>query len=137
MDPISVTASIIAIIQLTSKVIEILDVVRNAPNDRARLAIEVSNIYNLLIILRYRLEEGRSNEAWYTAIRSLGVQNGPLDQYKDALEQLQRKVVSGSGTKKIGHTLLWMFSKEEIKSLLSKMESLKSLIHIALEMDHL
>ena len=137
MDPLSVTASIIAILQLTSKVIEYIDDVRDAPKERARLAIEASNLYSLLIILRYRIEDGRSNEAWYTAIRLLGVQNGPLDQYKDALEQLQRKIVSGSGIKKIGHALLWKFSKEEITGLLSRMESLKSLIQIALEMDHL
>lgn len=137
MDPLSVTASIIAILQLTNKVIEYLGDVQDAPKDRARLAVEASNLYSLLITLRYRLEEGRSNEAWYTAVRSLGVQNGPLDQYKDTLEQLQRKVTSGSGIKKIGHALVWKFSKEEAIGLLSRMESLKSLIQIALEMDHL
>ena len=82
------TASIIAILQLTSKVIEYLGDVQDALKDRARLAVEALNLYSLLITLRYRLEEGRSNEAWYTAVRSLGVQNGPLDQYKDTLEQL-------------------------------------------------
>jgi hypothetical protein len=65
------------------------------------------------------------------------VQNGPLDQYKDTLEQLQRKVIGGSGIKEIGRTLVWKFSKEEVTGLLSRMESLKSLIQIALEMDHL
>jgi hypothetical protein len=137
MDPLSVTASIIAILQLTNKVIEYLGDIQDAPKDRACLAVEASNLYSLLITLRYRLEEGQSNEAWYMAVRSLGVQNGPLDQYKDMLEQLQRKAISGSGIKKIGHALVWKFSKEEATGLLSRMESLKSLIQIALEMDHL
>ncbi|XTI92171.1 hypothetical protein V2W45_1421691 [Cenococcum geophilum] len=136
MDPLSVTASIIAILQLTNKVIEYLGDIQDAPKDRACLAVEASNLYSLLITLRYRLEEGQSNEAWYMAVRSLGVQNGPLDQYKDMLEQLQRKAISGSGIKKIGHALVWKFSKEEATGLLSRMESLKSLIQIALEMDH-
>ena len=35
MDPLSVTASIIAILQLTSKVIEYLNDVKDAPKDRA------------------------------------------------------------------------------------------------------
>lgn len=131
MDPLSFTASIIAILQLTTKVIEYLGDIPNAPKARARLAIEASNLYSLLVNLRYRLEEGQSNDAWYTAVRSLGVQNGPLDQYKDTLEHLQHKLGGGSWIKGIGHSLLWKFSKEDVRGLLSSMEGLKSLIQIA------
>lgn len=137
MDPLSLTASIIAILQLTSPVIEYLNDVQDAPKDRARLAVEVSNLYSLLITLRYRLEEARSNEDWYTVVRSLGAQNGPIDQYKNMLEQLHRKVMSGNGIRKIRYALAWKFSKEEVAGLLSRIERLKSLIQIALEMDHL
>lgn len=59
MNPLSITASIVTILQLISKVIEYL---KDAPNDRAQCAIEASNLYNLLTTLRYRLEEGTSNE---------------------------------------------------------------------------
>ena len=137
MDPLSVTASIIAVLQLTNEVIQYLNYVKDAPKERARFAIEASNLYNLLINLQYRLEEGGANEAWYTVIRTLNVHNGPLDQYKNALEQLQRKVMSSSGLKSIASGLAWKFSREEVTSILSRMEHLKSLIQIALEMDHL
>ena len=137
MDPLSISASIIAVIQLTGKVIEYVNAVQDAPKERANVAIEISNLFNLLVTIRYRLEEGRSNEPWYAAIKSLGVRNGPLDQYKYALEELQRKIVHGSMTNRIGQALVWKFGKEEVKSLLSRIESLKSVIHIALEMDHL
>ena len=137
MDPLSVTASIVAVLQLTNEVIQYLNCVKDAPKERARFAIEASSLYHLLINLQYRLEEGGANEAWYTAIRTLNVQNGPLDQYKNALEQLHRKVMSGSGLKSIGSALAWKFSREEVTSILSRMEHLKSLIQIALEIDHL
>ncbi|KFY48733.1 hypothetical protein V495_01084 [Pseudogymnoascus sp. VKM F-4514 (FW-929)] len=137
MDPLSLTASIIAILELSGKVIQYLGDVKNAPKARASLAIEASNLYFLLVTLRYRLEEGQqSDEAWYAAVRSLGAQDGPLDQYKDKLEQLQHKLGGGSWIKDVGHSLLWKFSKEEVRGLLSSMESLKSLIQISLEMDH-
>ncbi|RYP10462.1 hypothetical protein DL764_000645 [Monosporascus ibericus] len=136
MDPLSVTASIIAVLQLTSKVIEYLNDVKDASKDRARCAIEASNIYNLLVTLRFRLDEGNSNEPWYTAVRALGVENGPLDQYRHALEQLQPKTTSGSGIKKVGNALMWRLSKEELISILARMERLKGLVQIALEMDH-
>ncbi|RYP86354.1 hypothetical protein DL769_000738 [Monosporascus sp. CRB-8-3] len=136
MDPLSVTASIVAILQLTSKTIEYLNDVKDASKDRARCAIEASNLYSLLVNLRFRLEEGNSNEPWYAAVRALGVQNGPLDQYRHALEQLQPKTTRGSGIKKMANTLMWKFSKDEVASILSRMERLNGLVQIALEMDH-
>jgi hypothetical protein len=60
------------------------------------------------------LEEGRSNEAWYKEVNLLGVQDGPLDQYKHALEKLQLKIPSGKGLAKIGNALVWKLSKDEI-----------------------
>ena len=137
MDPLSVTASIIAILQLTSEVIEYLTDVREASKDSARCAIEASNLYSLLVNLRFRLEESSSDEPWHTAVRALGVENGPLDQYRHALEQLQRKVITGDGLKKMGKILMWKFTKEEVASILARMERLKTLTQIALEMDHL
>jgi hypothetical protein len=142
MDPLSITASIIALLQLTSTVIGYLNDVKDASTDRARCALEASNLYNLLVTLRFRLEEGRSNEPWYAAVLALGVESGPLDQYKHALEQLQTKITSGRGINKrginkMGNTLLWKFIKEEVTSIMSRMERLKTLVQIALEMDHL
>ncbi|KAI9767963.1 MAG: hypothetical protein M1840_005275 [Geoglossum simile] len=100
MDPLSVTASIIAILQLTSKVIEYPNEIKDAPKDRAQCAIEASNLYNLLIMLRYRLEEGTSNEPWNTAVQAIGVKDGPLDQYKLMVEQLHTKITRQGGMDK-------------------------------------
>ncbi|KAH0556261.1 hypothetical protein GP486_005815, partial [Trichoglossum hirsutum] len=136
MDPLSVTVSIITILQLTGKVIDYLNGVKDAPKDRAQCAIEASNLYNLLITLRYRLEEGTSNEPWNTAVQALSVKDGPLDQYKLALEQLQTKITRQGGMNKVGHFLLWKFIKEDVVEVLARIERLKSLVQIALEMDH-
>lgn len=137
MDPLSATASIIAIIQLSSTVLGYLNDVKNASKDCVKCAVEAANLYSLLMNLRSRLEEGNSHEPWYNAVRSLGGENGPLDQYKQVLELLQTKLTGGDGLKKIGHALMWKFSKEEVKSMLERMERLKTLVQIALEMDHL
>lgn len=140
MDPLSLTASIIAILQLTSTVINYLNDVKNASKDLARCATEASNVYWLLTNLKYRLEEAKSeNASWHIAVRLLNVTNGPLDQYRSALEQLQSKVTraSASGLQKAGRALVWKFSKHEVDDILSRIERLKSLTQIALEMDHL
>lgn len=137
MDPLSLTASIIAVLQLTTEVIKYLNDVKDAPKDRARFAMEASSLSNLLVSLRYRLDEGKSNEAWYKEVNLLGVQDGPLDHYKHALEELQLKVVNGKGLAKIGKSLVWKWGKEEVASILSRIEHLKTLVQVALQMDHL
>lgn len=137
MDPLSVTASIIAILQLSGKVLGYLNDVKDASKDRAKCAIEAANLNSLLTALRFRLEEGSSGTPWYTALRALAIENGPLDQFKQALEQLQRKMTGGSKMRKAGDALIWEFKKEEIASILGRMERLKTLVQVALQIDHL
>ncbi|KFY31446.1 hypothetical protein V493_01097 [Pseudogymnoascus sp. VKM F-4281 (FW-2241)] len=138
MDPLSVTASIIAIVQLTSVIIGYLNDVKDSSKDRARCAIEISNVSNLLVTLLYRVEEASSDEGWYTEVQALATANGPIDQYRSALEHLQSKFTStaSNGLKRIDSALTWKFSKEEVTSILARIERLKSLTQIALEMDH-
>ncbi|KAF1936856.1 hypothetical protein EJ02DRAFT_73986 [Clathrospora elynae] len=136
MDPLSVVASIIAVLQLSAKVLASLNDVKDASKDRAHCAIETSNLYGILTNLRSRLEEGGSSQPWYTAVRALAVENGPLDQFKQALETLQVKMTNGGRLNKAGEALMWKFKKEEVASILGRMEHLKTLVEIALQMDH-
>jgi hypothetical protein len=137
MDGLSVAASIIAVLQLTGTVIGYLNDVKDAPKECQQCTIEASNIQNLLINLRYRLEQGQAGDPWFTAVRALNIENGPLDQYKQALEQLRSRVEIQDGVQKVKRRLLWKFSKEEVASILARMERLNSLVNIALGMDHL
>ena len=137
MDPLSVTASVIAVLQLTGTVLSYLNDVKKAPKECQQCTIEASNLQNLLINLRYRLEQGQIGDPWFAAVRALNIENGPLDQYKQALEQLQSKVDVGNGVRKVKRQLVWKFSKAEVAEILARMERLKSLLSIALEMDHL
>ena len=92
-DPLATSASIIGILQLITNVITYLNDVKNAPKEATQLALESSNLYGLLTQLRYRLDEADSkNDPRYTSVRTLGIENGPLDQYKTALEAIQSKL---------------------------------------------
>ncbi|KAF2008719.1 hypothetical protein BU24DRAFT_359840 [Aaosphaeria arxii CBS 175.79] len=136
MDPLSVTASIIAILQLSTKVLVYLNDVKDASKDRTQCAVEISNLYNLLFNLRARLETGDPDKSWFTALRALTVEHGPLDQFKEALETLQNKMTDSGRLGRAGEALMWKFKKEEIASILNRMERLKSLVGTALQMDH-
>ena len=89
MDPLSATASIIAILHLSSKVVGYLNDVRDASKDRAKCAIEVASLSSLLTNLRFRLEEETPRASWYASVQALGVENGPLDQFKQALPKVR------------------------------------------------
>lgn len=136
MDPLSVTASIIAIIQLSGKVIGYLDGVKSASKERATCAMEISNLYSLLVSLRYYLEDS-ANAEWNAAVRSLGIENGPLDQFKAGLETIQDRLTDGGRLKKAKDAFVWKFKKEEVNSFLDRMERLKTLVEIALHRDHM
>jgi hypothetical protein len=137
MDPLSATASIIAILQLSSKVVAYLTEVRDASKERKKCAVETSTLHSLLLNLRFRLEEGSADRLWYTAVRALAVENGPLDQFKQALETLQTTITDGGRLKKASDALVWKFKKKEVASILNRIERLKTLVEIALQMDHL
>lgn len=137
MDPLSVTASIIAVLQLLGKVLGYLNDVKDASKDRTQCALEMLNFCSLLYKLRDYVETGDPSQLWYTAIAPLAAPNGPLDQFKQALEVLQTKMTDGGRLKKVGEALMWKFKKEEIDSILDRIERLKTLVEIALQMDHL
>jgi hypothetical protein len=137
MDPLSVTASVVAILQLSAKVLSYLNNVKDAFKGHVQCTIEASNLHNLLTNLRFRLEEGHDHLPWFSAVQALAVENGPLDQFKQALEILQAKITGGGQLKKVREALIWKFKKEEVDAILARMERLKTLVEIALQMDHL
>ncbi|KFX97254.1 hypothetical protein O988_04949 [Pseudogymnoascus sp. VKM F-3808] len=137
MDPLSVAASIIAVVQLTGFTIGFLNDLKGTSNDRAQCAIEMSNVSHLLVTLMCRVKEASSNDDWFVEVQALAATNGPIEQYRSALEQLQSKFTSSASSRtKIGNALSWKFSKEEVTNILTRIERLKSLTQIALGVDH-
>jgi hypothetical protein len=139
MEPVGLTASIITVVQLTAGVISCLEDFKNAPKDRAKCATEASNLSHLLTILRYRLEEGkRSNDAWYSEVLALdeNTEEGLFNQYKRALEEFNEKTKTERKSN-VGQFLHWNRVKGDVKEIILRIERLKSLVLVALEMDHL
>jgi hypothetical protein len=135
MDPISITASIIAILELTTTLMGYINDVRRATREQAKVAVEASNLYSLLINLRFRVEESRSNDPWFTQVKLLGRENGPLDQFKDVLEKMVEQISSSRKRDQVKSALTWKFTKSEVDNALQRMERLKSLIQCALTED--
>lgn len=140
MDPITVVGFVAAIVQLidvTSKVVNYFNDIKDAPKDRAKLSREAGGLLALLIDLRYRVEETTSTNPWFAGLRSLGGERGPLMDFKHAMEEIADKLVPTTGVKNLKRALRWKFDKKEIEAILSKIERLKTLIGLALQKDHL
>ncbi|KAF1362416.1 hypothetical protein EJ07DRAFT_163659 [Lizonia empirigonia] len=135
MDPLSVTASIIAILQLMLKVCEALSDARDAATDRSQFTTDISNLSNLLVALLSRLDES-SADPWHANVRAMGGKDNLLYQYRVALEQLKDKISAGHGMKKMATILLWKYIKDDAEHILLRLGRLQSLVQIALEMDH-
>lgn len=92
MEPLSATASIIAVLQLSNKVLHYLNDIKDAPKDRTQCAIEILNLCSLLYKLRDHVEAADPSQPWYMAVQSIAASNGPLDQMKQALEAIHAKL---------------------------------------------
>ena len=129
------TASIIAILQLTTTLTGYITDVRNATAEQAKVAVETSSLYSLLTSLRFRVEGARSDEPWFNQTKMLGIPDGPLDQYKDVLKRMIGQISSSRKRDQIKSGLTWKFTKSEVENALKRIERLKSLINCALTGD--
>lgn len=140
MDPLSVTASIITsiitIAQLSTKVLGFLDDVKDASKERSQWATETFNLCILLYRLRDRVEEDL-DKPWFSAVQALAIKDGPLDQFKQALETLHAKMTDRALLTRVISALMLGHKKEAVRDILGQIERLKTLVEIALQMDHM
>ena len=134
MDPVSLSASITALLQLTGTVVIYLHDVKNAPDDMRKLLVEISSIRGLLSGLQ---DLATLDDTWVNTMKMLDGSNGPLSQFRHTLESLAAKLKPVVGYAKIGRSLAWPFQKGEIKEMLGAMDRQKELFALALHMDHM
>ena len=83
------TASIIAIVQLSEKVIKYVNSVEGAKDDRGRLRDQVRACSMILLQLQDAAEDADDGEAWFSTIASLSV---PLARLHRALGMAATKL---------------------------------------------
>jgi len=136
-DPLSTIASLVAILQLAGTVVTYLNDVKEASNDRNRILLELSSTTGLLFSLKDLVERPCSDDAWDTALYRLGGPNGPLEQFRSALERLATKLAPVMGIRTVGNALGWPFLKKDVEETLKTIERLKSLTALALQRDYM
>jgi hypothetical protein len=88
MDPLSITASIITVLQATKAIISFSKETKDAPKELTKVHEEAQNLVILLYELKDYVTGQDTPEPWLRATSGLAIRDGPLDQYKEALEIL-------------------------------------------------
>ena len=140
MDPASavgLVASIIALISTTTSVIEYLNATKDAPKESKAFLHEILSLVIILDTLRSKVRDADPAAPWVRQVCLLAAEGGPLDQFKKTIDQLERKLKTGTKIQMFGRALVWPLAKKDISELLVKVERLKSTIEIALHHDNL
>lgn len=91
-DPLSISASIIAVLQLTGTVVQYLNDAKGASEDRQRILAEISSTSGVLYLLKDLAERAQLEDGWSVTMKSLNLPRGPLDKFKMILEKLASKL---------------------------------------------
>jgi hypothetical protein len=120
-------ASIIAVIQISEKIIGYIRAVHGAADDREKLRKHVRHSSNTLSFLSDGCEDSEKGQAWAEFIKPL---NGSLARLKQALEFAAARLQTRSSLKV---KLTWPFNKEEGQGLINVIKSEEVLLGLALE----
>ncbi|KAI9845534.1 MAG: hypothetical protein M1838_001702 [Thelocarpon superellum] len=136
-DPLSISGGIVAVLQLAGTVMQYLNDVARASEERDQILLEISHINHILPVLKDLAERPQWGESWSTTIGYLNLPKGPLEQFNSALQRLASKLEPVRGLKRVERSLAWPFQKGEIRDILQALERQKTLFHLALQNDHI
>jgi hypothetical protein len=140
MDPISITGTLIAILQITSAVITICYDYRqgskNASREVIQISDELSSLKDFLDALLRLAEKSESNDASdLSTFELLARPGGPLLSCQTELERLKSKLEPEKGWRKVRQSLVWPLQEGEMRRTLGSLERLKSTMSLALSTD--
>ena len=135
MDPLSASASVIAVLQLATTVIKYLNEVKGATSERRSLRSEICSISSILFVIQDQAEKEAEDDTLHQMFISLRSSNGPLEQFKSTLERLKSKLKPIKGSHAVVDSIVWPFKKDEIKDLLQAIERQKTLFTLARQND--
>ncbi|RYP44175.1 hypothetical protein DL768_009323 [Monosporascus sp. mg162] len=132
MDPLSATASVITVLQLSSEVVKYINSTAGATKERKRLREELRACESILQQLKDEADDSEEGKAWSETIKALENPGAPLGRLSVALCKVKAKLQPREGIKKVLADLKWPFNKQEIKEIFAAIGREKSLLKLAL-----
>ena len=141
MDPLSITASAIAILQISGTIIstcyEYRSRVKNESKDAGRIINELNSLRSVLDSLFVLVEDESEDELLEKSdLKNLAQDGGVLATCQGELEVLQKKLQPKEGWRAAKAAILWPLKESDVRKVLLDINSTKSTIQIALAADH-
>lgn len=148
MDPLSITASVIAVIGLAGKIISLcqgyVNTMKDAPSDLRTIMIETGSLKSVVTSLEFFLSSWGPGNMLHI-VKSLEGPEGPLEASRKALVALEKLFPpaadqNATGTKRrvtaISYAkLAWPFKEEKARKILNDIARYKVTISLALTTD--
>ena len=141
-EPLSLVASLIAVVQINGSVIsccyEYRKGVRNAPKELLRVTNEVAALRNLLERLVTLIDDEKvASQGYLTTLAGLVSAGGPLDLCQQDLESLRVKIEPPVNEwRSLGRRLTWPLQERDVTKTLASIHRVKSLLETALMVDN-
>lgn len=139
-DPLSITASVIAVLQLAATATDYLRGIKNGEADRVKLRDELRSATYLLEMLRDRIEDAEDAVAMSGAggpmsIKSLDGSDSPLILFQRILEDIIAQLNPQNKLRQRSLPLTWPFTKKDIAEKIACLERLKSHFSLVMQND--
>jgi hypothetical protein len=140
MDPLSITGTLIAVLQVTTAVISICYDYRQGVASSSRDVLLMSSELNALkdvleSLLRLVENSQSSEEGQFPTVEKLAQKGGTLDNLRGELERLKEKLQPQEGWRKLRAALVWPLKEGELRKCLGDLERGKSTVMLALSTD--
>jgi len=139
MDPLSATASAIAILQITGSIIatcyEYRSRIKSAESDARRITNELNDLRTIIDALFILLQSEPKNYAQSSILGQLAERDGPLARCETDLMSLQQKLQPKEGWRAAKATIFWPLKESDVNRLLDSIERTKSTVQLALAAD--
>lgn len=138
-DPLSIAASVVALLQLAATSAQYLKDVKHGSVDRLQLRDELRSAVYVLEMLKERIEDSDDLEEPYrlkpAALSSLAGPGGPLDRFKHLLEDITAKLAPADRLRRLKQPFAWPFEKKDVTELIASLERLKSHFSLVMQND--
>ena len=134
MEPLSTTANLIAVLQLSSDVVKYIIGAVGASKERRRLREEVIACEFVLLQLQDRSDDVDEERQTETFVAPTGA-NTPLYRLERALNEIKAKLEPKYSLNKTISALMWPLTGKEVEKLISTIQREKSLLQLELTND--
>ncbi|KAI4638130.1 hypothetical protein J4E93_010439 [Alternaria ventricosa] len=125
-------ASVIAVLQLSGKIVDYVGKVKDASEDRKRLRGEIRACKRILQELKDDAEDIDEGESLVDTINVLERLDGPLPRLQTILQQVEIRLRHDNTLR---GSLKWPFQEKDVQKLIQSIEREKILINLALSRD--